>query len=100
MTLAASTRDAFDSPLFFPSYVVLPVAAAVGAFMGIDRAPLAWAVGLVLPGMCWTFVGGFLLFDEANGASFWPIGEAVLVVLFGLIAVGAALGAFWVERAP
>lgn len=100
VTTRSPERDFFDSPIFWWGWVLFPSLALIGALFGIERHPMVWAGTIVLPAMCWTFVGGTFLHDPDHGASLWLAGEFILLIWGTCIALGAFVGqAFaWLYR--
>src|SRR4051794_12645928 len=84
-------KDPFDSGLWGAGWLILPGVACVAA-LARPMHPLVPAVALAGPQAVATFLFGVVWFDPADGASFWIVGEALVVGLGAIVALGAAVG--------
>ena len=87
-------RDPFDSPLYWTTWIVLPVVAFGTALLRPQwPRPLCWAAALVVPSALALAVQGTVLHDADHGASLWMVGE-IFIAMQGCFVLGAAfLGA-------
>lgn len=75
--------------------LVFPPLAFLGARQGVERSPVAWLIGLGVPGVVAVLVGGIALHDPEEGASLWPLSMLFVLVVVGLTAGACTVGTHW-----
>jgi hypothetical protein len=87
----SSSEDFFDTSLWSYGFVILPAVAFVVSLVE-PKCPRVWAILLIFPQAIATVLGGTVLHDADDGASFWIAG-LIVVGIQGVFAYGGgALG--------
>lgn len=90
LTSDSPEGDPFDSPYYWSAWIVIPLLAVLAAVLRPAwPRPLWWATALVLPSVVALGLQGTIFHNPDDGASFWIVGE-VLLIMNGAIALGAA----------
>jgi len=91
---AGTTGDPFDSPIFWWLWVLLP-ACGIGAGLlwpTQARYPV-WSAAFFGPAVVLTALAGTTWHDPEDGASFWILGEMLIVVLWAVTYAASLLSA-------
>ncbi|MDH4171247.1 MAG: hypothetical protein OEW42_16820 [Acidimicrobiia bacterium] len=96
-TTDSPDNDPLESGLFWYLWIAFPVVAFV-AGMVFPKLSAWWGFALTLPAMGLVFLGGSVFYDSDAGASFWVMGEVVLLVLAAWSTLFAVMGAATARR--
>src|SRR5687767_13668161 len=92
--------DPFDSPLYWWSWLVMPVIAAGVAIARPSIEPPRLVIALVVPMMVATAWMGTVGHDDSDGVSFWPVAEVFLLIQALVTFAAASAAARLRRRAP
>jgi hypothetical protein len=99
VTTKSNEGDFFDSPGYWATWLLFPLIGLVATlFRPSARTAFLAGLALVGPLMAILFVSGTFGHDPNDGASFWIVGE-ILLVIEGLFAVVGGLVAVVIAKA-
>ena len=92
LALTSGGMDMFESPLWWPGWIMLPIVAGLLCYSSPKVRGLEMALALVGPQAAWVIVKGAFLTSPEEGANLWPLGLMFVLALGGLVIVGAEIG--------